>query len=207
MRLFDGGQTDELGGGRKVAGDAQTSEIEAAGLGVNGTVEGGEVELKGELPRERLSACGGMHRKETAIPRGLQEGMREVGKGLGSGGAEGRGRAVGLIGIPEERGCDGLVALPFSGLEAEGRLARSNEMKGSTRDIVALLIGGKENSVSAEANVRKAQTVGEDGGGLTVGCDVEDGASMFREFVFDVFFVRVEDASFGEVEGAVFSDG
>ena len=56
MRLFDGGQTDELGGGRKVAGDAQTSEIEAAGLGVNGTVEGGEVELKGELPRERLSA-------------------------------------------------------------------------------------------------------------------------------------------------------
>ena len=63
-------------GSWEVAGDAEPDGVEFARLRMRSSIEGGEVELKGELPGERLSVFRGVDWEQASVPGDLQKLVR-----------------------------------------------------------------------------------------------------------------------------------
>ena len=138
-----------------------------------------EIELKGELPGEGLTAIRGSNGKEATAPGYLKEGFAEFGEGPGCGGGEGCSRAVGLIGIPEEWFFWFCNVVEVGGGVTEVRAVFADEMDGGAGNVVALLVGGKNGAIVPKSDVREAEAFGENLGGQAVGSKANDGAAMY----------------------------
>ena len=111
-----------------------------------------------------------------------------------------------MVGIPEKRWGGGFAFFEVGGLVTEEGTAIGDEMKGATRNVVSLLVGGEDGAVLAETDEGETESVGKNGSGLAIWSDVDDGATIGGVLVFELCFFRFEDAAFGNQEGPVGPD-